>query len=84
VNRCPYEVDATIRLHRQALLREAERVRLLAAGRPRRAHLAHVLARTGRLLVAVGTRLEARYTGVLSSADYADSRRFFLRGPKSV
>lgn len=61
VNRCPYETHATIRLRREALLDEAERERLLGEVRPRHALLAHVLARTGRLLVALGTRIEARY-----------------------
>jgi hypothetical protein len=66
VNPCPYETHATIRLHREALLREAERERLLDAGQPRRAPLAQLLVRTGHLLVALRTRLDPRYRRVAS------------------
>jgi len=62
MNPSPFELQATIKLHRQALRQEAQRERLLAAGRPRRAPIEQLLARTGRVLVAVGTRLETRYT----------------------
>ena len=60
----PYETDQTIALHRQALHQEAEQERLLAAGRALHAPLKALLARTGRWLVAVGTRLETRYAAV--------------------
>jgi hypothetical protein len=60
----PYETHQTIELHRQALRREAEQERLLAAGRAPHTPLKALLARTGRWLVAVGTRLEARYAAV--------------------
>ena len=84
-----FELQGTIRLHRQALVREAETERLLAGrsatvrgnrfsgfvtdrSRSHEWHLAwmirallfpfgHALAGMGRWLVAVGTRLEARY-----------------------
>ena len=89
-----YERQGTIRLHRQALMREAETERLLAGrsatvrsnrgggihrsgfaadrSRSHEWHLAwmlpalffpfrHALAGVGRWLVAVGTRLQARY-----------------------
>ena len=76
MGRCPFEIGAPIRLHREALLREAERERLPATVRPRRAPLGPFLARTGRLLIAVGTRLEARYaSGAPVHAARGQSRR---------
>ena len=71
MNPGPYETYTTIRLHRQTLLREAERERVLASP-TFGSRLALLLARTGRFLVAVGTRLEARYSSPFLSADYAD------------
>jgi len=61
VNLGLYEIQSTIRLHRQDLLREAEQERLFVLP-ARRAPLKLLLARTGRFLIAIGTRLEARYT----------------------
>jgi hypothetical protein len=69
-----YETQATIRLHRQAMLHEAEQERLLdnthRAG-PGRWHsllrwrivapLGRTLVGAGRWLVSVGTKLETRY-----------------------
>jgi hypothetical protein len=71
VNPGPYETETTIRLHRQDLLREAERERLLPSP-AWSARLELLLARTGRFLIDVGTRLEARYATPSLSADYAD------------
>jgi hypothetical protein len=67
----PYETHTTIRLHRQELLGEAERERLLGAARPS-TRLERLLARTGRLLIEIGTQLETRYSSPSLSADYAD------------
>ena len=57
----PFEIHATIKQHEQDLQREAERDRLLRAKPVEISWLEHVLARTGRLLIAIGTRLETRY-----------------------
>ena len=67
MNTLPYELHATIKQHQKDLLRAAEHDRLLTSppwrGRgPIAASLQHFLARTGRWLIAVGTRLETRYT----------------------
>ena len=72
--RSDYETQATIGRHRQALMREVERERLLANTHRIRlygwrsprgwgifASLRRVLAGTGRWLISVGTKLEARY-----------------------
>jgi hypothetical protein len=83
VNLSPFETHTTIKLHRQDLLREAERERLLVSP-TWNARLERLLARTGRFLIAIGTRLEARYAPPALSADYADSRRFLLGEHKSV
>ena len=71
MNRTPYETQATIRLHRQALLAEAARERLLSTQTQSRP-LEQLLARAGRLLIDLGTRLETRYAASLLSADYSD------------
>ena len=57
-----YETQAHIRLHRQDLLAEAERDRLLS-GPPRAlpALIRRILSRMGRWLISLGARLEARY-----------------------
>jgi hypothetical protein len=78
----PYETQTTIRLHRQALLREAARERLLAS--PSFGdRLELLLARTGRFLIDVGTRLEARYASPILSthSESAKSAHWFLRLP---
>ena len=68
MNPIPYETHATIKLHRQALLQEAARARLLAQTPARRAPLDLLLARMGHLLIEIGTRLETRYTPASLSA----------------
>jgi hypothetical protein len=83
VNLGPYEMHTTIRLHRQDLLREAERERLLASP-ARSAGLKLLLARTGRFLIDVGTRLEARYaTPSLSAVGHSPhaDRSIMRTGP---
>ena len=57
-----YEIEATIRLHRQDLVREAERDRLFGARWVPPAPLRRMLASAGRRLVVLGSRLEARWT----------------------
>jgi hypothetical protein len=63
-----YETEATIRLHRQALQREAEQQRLLVRVPIRAKPLDQSLAHIGRFLIALGTRLEARYTNTTATA----------------
>jgi hypothetical protein len=69
VNLSPYETQATIKLHRQDLLREAERERLLLAQLTQSARLERVLTRAGRRLIELGTWLETRYVDPVLSAD---------------
>ncbi len=69
MNPMSYELHATIEQRQQDLHREAEADRLLANLPPRiqRSSVAPVkrlLARIGRWLVVVGTRLEARYASM--------------------
>jgi len=69
MNPMSYELHAIIQQHQQDLHREAQADRLLASlppriQRPSSALSEHLLARTGRWLIAVGTRLEARYTSL--------------------
>lgn len=69
MNPTSYELHATIKQHQQDLHREAQANRLLASlpsrtQRPSAAPGGHLLARTGRWLIAVGTRLEARYASM--------------------
>ena len=69
MNPMSYELHATIKQHQQDLHREAQADRLLASlprriQRPSSASNEHLLARTGRWLIAVGTRLEARYASM--------------------
>lgn len=69
MNPMSYELHAIIEQHQQDLLREAQVDRLLAILPPRSqrssaAPVRRLLARTGRWLIAVGTRLEARYASI--------------------
>lgn len=61
MNLSPFETHAMIKQHEQDLRREAERDRLLAAKPVEISWLSHLLASAGRLLIAIGTRLETRY-----------------------
>jgi len=69
MNPIAYELHATIKQHQQDLRQEAQADRLLATLPPRfrrspGAPFGHLLTRTGRWLIAVGTRLEARYASL--------------------
>ena len=69
MNPIAYELHATIKQHQQDLQREAQSDRLLASLPPRTQRssatpVERLLARTGRWLIAVGTRLEARYASM--------------------
>ena len=71
-----YETQATVKLHRRELLREAERDRALAqAACPPPRSLRRVLAGAGRWLVLVGTRLERRYADAPGPAPWAVARQ---------
>jgi hypothetical protein len=72
MNPTSYELHATIKQHQQDLQREAQADRLLANlpprfWRPPGAPVERLLARTGRWLIAVGIRLEARYASMLAA-----------------
>jgi hypothetical protein len=68
-----FELQATIKLHRQDLLGEAEREHLLARRPAQGTRVEQLLARTGRLLIAIGTRLESRYATAARAASTSGS-----------
>jgi hypothetical protein len=67
-----YETRATIKLHQQTLLKEAAQDRLLSETQRTGSHpIRRALFATGRLLVAIGTRLEDRYALATTNASAA-------------
>ena len=69
MNPIAYELHATIKQHQQDLQREAQADWLLTylparLYKPFTFPVDRLLARTGRWLIAIGTRLEARYASM--------------------